>query len=635
MLLCLGAAPRPATTVALAQSGCATTASAPAAIAAASSTSGSIGLTYAGSIGGDTTAVASIGGGQSLLFSRSADLGMFRPSTSAFYKLHLDERVQDIAAGQDTLYLATGQGGLLITSPDATQQLGILRTPGLAAAVALDGQRAYLAAAGPGGGLQVVDVANSARPQLLGSAPTYSSAEDVAIVGNLAYVAEGLGGGIEIFDISNPLAPALRGALITPGAARGVAIANGRAYIAGGTCGLQVIDISSPASPQLLGAVATGGDAQAIRIVNGRAYLAADSAGLRIFDLSGATPQPVAGRSFGDLAPIGDVYLDGEVAALAAGPSGALIVDISTPALPTVAAAPTLGRVRAARLSGGDLYLALGDGGLADVGDSLTESLIPNFRTISGTTLSLALGPTASGATTIYTAGGSAGLGVAQATPGGPLTSLRTISLPGSTSAILVDGGNLYAAAGAAGVHILSLTDPLNPTLQTTVDTPGAALDITIDGGMLYVADRDGLQVIDPATGTITGSYHAPAGAFAQGVAVAAGRAYLADRGGLLVLDVSGPASPALLQEIPGFSAYSLAIQGATLFVAAGKDGVLAFDLSDPAAPRLAGRYDTPGLAMGVTPDGDTLLVADSDGGLLRLNVIAMPYQTWLPIITR
>ncbi|MBX0330862.1 hypothetical protein K2Z83_24695 [Oscillochloris sp. ZM17-4] len=635
LLICLCPRPRPSAPAALAQSGCAAPASAPDATPAALSPSGTIGLSYVASLGGDTAAAASVGGGQRLLFSRGADLGDLRTSTSDLQRLHTDERIQDIAAGAAALYLAIGQGGLLIASPDAAQRLGALRTPGLAAAVAIDGGRAYLAAAGPGGGLQVVDVADSAAPQLLGAAPTYGSAEDVAVAGGLAYVAEGLGGGVEIFDVANPRAPALRGALITPGAARGVAVDGDRAYLAAGPCGLQVVDVSDPAAPRMLGAVATGGEAQAVRIAGGRAYVAAGDAGLLVFALGGTAPQPVAARSFGPLAPIGDVDLDGGVAALAAGPSGALLVDIGDPALPTVAAAPTLGGVRAARAAAAEIYLALGAGGLAVTRAALDDPLIPSPRSIAGTALGLALGPAAGGKTTIYTAGGSAGLGVAQAASGGTPTPLRTISLPGSIGAILLDGDQAYAAAGGAGVHTLSLTDPLSPTLQATLDTPGAALDLARAGGLLYVADRAGLQVIDPATQRIIGEYTAPAGAFVQGVAVAGGRAYLADRAGLIVLDVGDPTNPAPLTVIDGFSAYAVAIQGTTLFVAAGKDGALAFDLGDPAAPRLAGRYDTPGLAQGVAPDGATLLVADGDGGLLRLRVIALSYQVRLPLIAR
>jgi hypothetical protein len=224
---------------------------------------------------------------------------------------------------------------------------------------------------------------------------------------------------------------------------------------------------------------------------------------------------------------------------------------------------------------------------------------------------------------------------VIQAAPAGALTSPRTIALPGTTGAVLVNGSSAYTAAGSAGVHILSLANPLSPTLQTTVDTPGAALDIALDGGLLYVADRSGMRVIDPSVGGIVGSYEAPAGAFVQSVAVSAGRAYLADRSGVIALNVSDPTNPVLLPGAAGFSAYGLALRGGQLFVAAGKDGVLAFDLGGTSGPRLAGTYDTPGTALALALDADTLLVADSDGGLLRLSIIDFPYQIRLPIIAR
>ena len=627
----------------LAQSGCATTAAPPPFVASpALSPSGTIGLRHAASLGGNTNAVASLAGGQTMLFNRGADFGAFKPASSDFNQLHLDARVQKIAVGLNALYLATGSGGLQITNTDATQQLGLLRTPGLAAAIALDGPRAYLAAAGPGGGLHVVNVADPAHPQILSSTPTYASATAIAYAGGLAYVAEGLSGGIEIFDVTNPLSPTLRGSLITPGYAGGIALDGPRAYVAAGTCGLQVLNVADPATPSMLGAVATGGDAQAIQISAGRAYVAAGAAGLLRFNLISTLPTLVTQQNFGPLAPISDVFVDGPTATLAAGPSGAITVDISSDgSLPTIATAPTLGGVRAARVSGDNVYLALGDGGVAAVSTALTDTLILSRSITATPALNLAIGSAISGTTTIYAASGRAGLSVIQTAPTGiltttgTLTATRTISLTGTIGAILVNGASAYAAAGDAGVHILRLTDPLSPTLQTTVDTPGAALALALDSDLLYVADFSGLRVINPLTGVIIGSYDTPVGTFVRGVVVFAGRAYLASSSGIITLDVTAPTQPTFLSRTDPFSAYDIALRGTQLIVAAGKDGVLAFDISGASGPRLTGIYDTPGTALGVTFDGDTILVSDNDGGLLRLTVIALPYQVWIPEVSR
>lgn len=620
----------------LAQSDCATTvAASPPFTSAALSPSGVIGLRYAASLGGNTNAVASRAVGQMLLFNRGADLGVMKPASSGFYQLPLDARIQDIAVGLDALYLITGSAGLQITNADATQLLGALRTPGLASAIALDATRAYMAAAGPGGGLQILDVADPAQPRLLSSAQTYASATAIAYASGLAYVAEGSYGGIEIFDVTNPLSPTLRGSLITSGYAGGIALDGTRAYVAAGSCGLQILDVANPARPRVLAAVATGGDAQAIQIRAGRAYVAAGSAGLVVFDLGGNLPQQVAVRNFGPLAPISDLFLDGATAILAAGPSGAISINTSSPDLPTLATAPTLGGVRAAIADSGNLYLALGDGGVAAVTTALTDTLLLSRNITATPALSLAIGPAVSSTTTIYAASGRSGLAVIPAAPTGTLTTTRTITLTGTTGAILVDGASAYAAAGDAGVHILSLTDPLSPTLQTTINTPGAALNLALDSGFLYVADRSGMSVINPVAQTIVGSYDPPVGTFVQGVALSAGRAYLATTNGVIVLDVRDPTKPTFLSRTELFSAYNLTLRGTQLVVAAGNNGVLAFDLSDPSGPRLAGRYDTPGTALNVTFDSDTLLVSDSDGGLLRLTMIALPYQVWMPEVSR
>lgn len=631
-------------------------------------------LVRTATVGGTVAAVA---GGDGRRYSGLGGSLRIEPSgATAFPRVELPDAVRDIAPANGLAYVAAGSAGLQVVAPTPPYLRGELRTPGLVAALRIAGTRAYLAAAGNAGGLQLIDLSAPTAPRLLSRTPTYGSASALDVAGSLVYVAGGLGGGIEVFDVTDPLSPTLRGALITPGAALGVAVSGQRAYVAGGTCGLQVLDLSDPARPQLLGALATGDEARAVLVHGQRVFVAAGGAGLAGFTITAGLPTPL-GRA--TLPPSGpgtpqaiDLAIDGD-RLLVAAETGVYSLSLSAP-FPAALTAEreTAGGVVAAHSSAaGRVFIGLSGGAAIDAtgADGGGQPLGPRFTT-PGPALDLADNGAA-----LYVAAGDGGLAVfdtagspqaagAQRIPqqrittddGRPTTDgqLGTVwqssvvgrrwsqratglpgtvlPLPGSASAVVVSSTVGYVAGGVAGLHQLDLSDPLSPTLSLTIDTPGAALGLALAGELAYVADRSGLQVVDLAAGTLRGRYSAPAGSFVQDVALVGARAYLADRSGLLVVDVSDPDQPALVGGAAGFTAYRLLISGGLAYLAAGKDGLLVFSLANPASPRLVGAYDTPGSAQDLALRGDTLVVADNSGGLLVLRRVPLSERVFLPL---
>ena len=81
----------------------------------------------------------------------------------------------------------------------------------------------------------------------LGTIDTPGDANDVVVVGDLAYVADNQAG-LRIIDISNPEEPTEVGFFDTPGTALHVAISGDYAYVADGPGGLCIVDISEPSS---------------------------------------------------------------------------------------------------------------------------------------------------------------------------------------------------------------------------------------------------------------------------------------------------------------------------------------------------------------------------------------------------
>ena len=178
-------------------------------------------------------------------------------------------------------------------------------------------------------------MADPFAPVIIGSVNTPGEAQDVAIDGMRAYVADGTVGGLQIIDISVPTAPSILGGVVTPGLTSGVDVSGTLAVVSdfGAESAVRVIDVSDPANPQILGTLFIGGFGAVVDLVvrGNRAYVAAFGGGFRVVDFTDpATPQPVGLVS--SIRPF-DVALSGQFALAADGSffSTLPIVDIGDP----------------------------------------------------------------------------------------------------------------------------------------------------------------------------------------------------------------------------------------------------------------------------------------------------------------
>ncbi|MBI5528414.1 MAG: hypothetical protein HY897_18945 [Deltaproteobacteria bacterium] len=94
-------------------------------------------------------------------------------------------------------------------------------------------------------GLEIVDISNAYRPRRLSRLFMFMPAEDIKVVGRLAYIANGLFG-LAVVDVSNPRRPEVLSYGLTVGYSRSVTVNGQYAFVATGVFGVQVIDISSP-----------------------------------------------------------------------------------------------------------------------------------------------------------------------------------------------------------------------------------------------------------------------------------------------------------------------------------------------------------------------------------------------------
>ncbi len=134
-------------------------------------------------------------------------------------------------------------------------------------------------------GMEILDVSNPADPVRFGGYDASGHANDVQVVGNLAYLAHG-DAGLEILDVSAPANPVRFGGYDTSGYARDVHVVGNLAYLAHQDAGLQILDVSNPAKPVRVGSYDTSGAPVGIQVVGSLAYLADGDAGLQILDVT-------------------------------------------------------------------------------------------------------------------------------------------------------------------------------------------------------------------------------------------------------------------------------------------------------------------------------------------------------------
>ncbi|MHB1034193.1 MAG: Ig-like domain-containing protein [Pirellulales bacterium] len=296
--------------------------------------------------------------------------------------------------------------------------------------------------------LTIDTVSPGLNPLLVGALGT-SEANDVVVVGTLAYIAAG-SAGLVIADISDPAAPKLLGSYDTWGA-NDLAVFGTTAYVADGPAGLVIIDVTNPSAPARLGAFDTS-HARIVAVSGTVAYLADVIEGLILFDVANpATPVRKGAINVGAYAE--DVTVSGKVAYMADGSAGLQIIDVTNPAAPV--------RMSTVDTSG---YSA----GVAVVGNLA------------------------------YVADDGAGLAIIDVTnPAAPVRK-GVIDTGGSARGVAVSGNLAYVADATAGLAVYDVADPAAPVRLGVYDTSGAAYGVAAFGTLVCVADgAAGLAIID------------------------------------------------------------------------------------------------------------------------------------------
>ena len=561
-------------------------------------------------------------------------------------------------------------------SPNGAERLGVSDPlPGPIRDLAVEGNLLY--AAGQTGGVWAMDVADPAKPVILGIEPGIPEVVNMVADGeHRVHLARG-NLTMTSLDFADPRSPqALGCAVFEDGAGVwDIAVSGSMAYLAMNEQGLRALDLSDPMAPVIRSALpAIDGQPLYVAAVaeSGGTVLAADGPRLRVIDWQDPDrPLPLATMELPD-EDIKTLSVRGRTAFLAAqsfSDSRLLLhrVDLADPRRPVMAQTIDLGILEeglgapdgyAVALSQLDrrLAVAAGSQGLRVIDRD------PSAGTERWTAIAdLLLAPWAEAVDARWrlSAAGTSGLwflGDKLRLPGrgGPNLVEPVVDSPGQALAGGADprSPDLYYLADGSGGLRWYLQPPIPewvwphlvevavlPELRAArrfapfVDRSGAR------SRLLYVVDQlSGLHAVQATIGS-TAPEHTltDLGSLDLGIDLPEDvavdelrrRLFVAHGSAVSVFGLDDPTRPTRLATIdtPGFASGVAVGPGGLLGVADGEAGLSWYDLADPTQPLLRGSVDTGGTAIRMAFDaqGSRAFVADREGGLQAVDLRVDP----------
>jgi hypothetical protein len=253
---------------------------------------------------------------------------------------------------------ALGSAGLEIidiSDPSRPELLG--RAPAGVTGLSIHNQFAYVV---DGPKLQIFDISDPGNPTPRGTFAVSDTLQAIDSNNNFAYLVSD--GKLSIVDVDNVDAPVLRGTyVLTHGLGQDIQVDGTYAYLATGG-DLDIVDVGDPLGPKLLSSVQAP-LAQSIFVAGNRAYTAARGGGVQIFDVSDPTA-PLLRGGYTPLIDAMDVQAGGDLIYIADS-NAVRIVDVRDPAGPLPRAAfATVDNPRRIQVVGDLIYVADAAGGL-------------------------------------------------------------------------------------------------------------------------------------------------------------------------------------------------------------------------------------------------------------------------------
>ncbi|MDH4284374.1 MAG: hypothetical protein OEV35_03560, partial [Gallionellaceae bacterium] len=522
----------------------------------------------------------------------------------------LKSSLQAMAVQDNHAYIAAGDTllifGLAADSPP--KLLAQARSQGKIVHMALSDGYAYLTSST--GMLQIVDVQDPQRPQLLADYSLEHPPVALSVEQGRAYLASGKQ--LTILDVSRPQSPQWVARLALHSEAVALDVVGGYAYLALAKSGLAVLDVHEPGNVREAGNFR--GDVRDVVVADGKVYLANGATGLTLLDAS----DPQALRWLGSINRIGNAlslnYGSGYVA-LRNDRSEISLIDVRNPKLPkTVATYRAEHPIDAIALA--QKQVLSGSGALLETINFSTPApaIVDSSINFGGSRRAVIRD------NILYVADWFSGLHLYDISDPASLRHLSAYHTPGSPKGVAVRGNYAYVGDDDHGVQIIDISKPKHPRKVSEIATPGLAYAVKLAGDYLYLADHRGgfhiINIADPVHPTITGSARTADRAWS--VELDGAIAYVAaDTAGLLVFDVSDPRQPRQIAAYnTGGAAEEVVVRDRLAYVASFENGMHILDISNPAEPRAIGHLPTPGNARGIELAGNIAYISDWVSGI-------------------
>ncbi|MCE7937370.1 MAG: hypothetical protein DYG90_01995 [Chloroflexi bacterium CFX6] len=426
--------------------------------------------------------------------------------------LSLPGTARDVVVDGDIAYVALGPAGLAVV--DVRRPAGpLLRArvalPGETSRIVLAGRYAYAVA---GGDVRLVDIRQPPEARLVLTLRTPGAAQAVAVVGDRAFVADGAEG-ITAFDVSNPLAPVRTDVVDTPDWAMDVAAAGPHAFVAARIGGLRVFEARDPRAVAEVGVVQDVAYPHRVALTGRHAIVATDQQGLAVVDVAGPGPPAVVGRA--PLTGVGyDVAVAGDLAYVQTmnWSNYLTVVDVADRERPRVLSVVGLdGFAGQTAVGPRHAYLAVGQASIL----VMDLAVRPAPRRMADVPMPENVHHVALAGDHLYASMGREGLAILRLDdPARP----RLIGIyrgGGSVNVVVVQGAIAYVAAGLGGLDILAVGDPAAPRRIGRVGVGGPAERVSVAGRMAYlVVGGHGrvvaVDVSDPGAPFVRGSFVIP-----------------------------------------------------------------------------------------------------------------------------
>ncbi len=573
-----------------------------------------------------------------------------------------DGEAYEVMVAGSIAYLTYTYGGLLIlniSDLNNIEKLGEFDDGGFAQGVFVSDNYAYVAEYGDG--FEILDVSDPTNPVKLSQFFDGGQARHIYIEGDYAYIADGSNGGFEIVNVSDPMNPYKVGYYLESfSSAEDISIVGEYAYVAYGSYGLEIIDISDKANPTLVSQFNDGGTTYDIYVENDYAYVLDAAEGLEIIDISNKTdPQEVGQFDRTTTNSPRDIHVENGIAYV--GFSDDLkILNVSNPSTPEeIGTYPLTGNgfYSGVFYTNNFVYLANPDHGLecinvidkanpikegsfdCDTSEVYDLHVLGNYAYIAtqskgmrildisdkSSPINISQYNPGSSANDVFVSGNIAYVDFGEiqiVNVSNPLIPVQLGVYNENPNDIYVSGNVIYATFGSGGLHIIDVTDPTVPTKIGNYTDGDNAQCVFANGNYAYVGYGSGqgfkiLDISNPSLPYFVGEYGGgpPFYKWINDVQVIGSIAYLAvDMYGFEIVNITDPSNPQLIaRETPDIGVF---VEGSYAYLLTHHSGLEMCDISDLSNPIIVGEFDDGGSGWGeIFYDNNYIYVANVNDG--------------------